>query len=133
MDSPIVYPTVEIGGKAYTVKLSLGAVVRLERAGFDLRAINDEVRRWRSVRDESGAITQPGQVRLSVVCEILAAALQPHSGMTAEAIADLLELADLRPVFEAVARAVALAYAKLQPPAAVRLQEPGAIQEQAVQ
>jgi hypothetical protein len=132
MESPIVYPVVTLGGKEYTLKLTLGAIYRLEQQGIEITTLLREMQSWMPRRGEDGAVTEPGRVKVGVIIQLLVACMGPSSsGFTPEGIADLLDMSDLAPICIAVGQAVAVALAKIKPLAdQVKLREPAAIAEQ---
>lgn len=109
--SGVDYPTLEIDGKTYTVKFSRAALYRLDKAGFDLRTLPDELRQWFPHKDEAGREI-PGRARLSVVIDILHAAISKEFHGTPE---DLAEVTDPERTAEIVS-ALVLAMSKMQPP-----------------
>ena len=130
MDSPIVYPVVTLGGKEYTLKLTLGAIYRLEQQGIEITTLLREMQSWMPRRGEDGAVTEPGRVKVGVIIQLLVACMGP-SGFSAEGVADMLDMSDLAPICIAVGQAVAVALAKIKPLAdQVKLREPAAISEQ---
>lgn len=133
--SGIVYPTVEIAGRKYTVRFSRVALYRLDRAGFDIRTLAGEIQRWLPRETTTGH--REGYVRLSVLFDVLHSAVsdQLPTGTTAEQLVEMALPHDMPP--EEVpkktaeyATAIILALGKMRPPTqSVPLQEPAAITE----
>lgn len=127
--SGVKYPTLSIGGKAYELRLSLGAFYRLEQDGLPADKLAAEIQSWIPEVDAAGTVTRPGKVSVVTLLQVLAACIGNQTTMTAAQIADHLEMSDLQEVAAAVAQACAISMSKLQPTAAIKLQEPAATQE----
>ena len=103
---PIAYPTLEIGGRTYSLKFALGARYRLELAGVNASNIS------------AGILQEIAAGRnISLVLKLAAAALGTQdggtwipAGLTAEALADSLPEARLGEVGAAVLEALVKAY-----------------------
>ena len=121
----IVYPSITIGGRAYTLKFSLGALFRLEEQGIDLGTLGAELRSWAAKKDAEGNVIEQGRVKITMLCKLVAAAIGDQVTLTPTQIADMLEFSDL---FEVVEK-VSIALGKMRPPTkVVKLQEPEAPQ-----
>lgn len=105
--SPIEYPTVNYRGAKLTVKFSNRSLYRLDKQGIDLMSFGEKLK--------------AGRISVSMIFDILAACIYP-AAFSAE------DLCEEVPMAEAT-HAVLDAIKKVQPPAALKLQEPAATSE----
>jgi hypothetical protein len=120
---PIVYPTLNVRGVDYRLKFSLGAVIALEDMGMTMPDLQNELNRWKPTTNEAGEVI-PGQVKPSILMKVIRACLPEECNISLRALADEFDPTD----FPMLITKVGEAFAKMRP-AAVKLQEPAAIQE----
>lgn len=94
--SPVAYPTIEISGRSYVLKMTMGGVLRLERSGIDVAGLRDAT--WnadltfRVLAALAGTETQDGT-------------FQPI-GLTAEQLADRFTIQQFTELASAVRKAL---------------------------
>ena len=125
--APIEWPKVNLGGAQYTVKLSLGALFRLEEMGLDLNTLGQELSSWKA-HEVNGETIAP-RIKISVLCKILSAAIAERRFLP-EVLADMLDISAMPRIVGAIAQALE----KIKPPAStVTLREPAALPAEPIQ
>lgn len=102
---PIVRPQLEIGGKLYTLKYPLSAVIALERNGLTLRDL------------------APDTFTIEKLLRFVIAGISHEAALDLDTVSEQLDLNDI----PRIAEAVRMALAKVRPPAQVSLREPAAL------
>jgi hypothetical protein len=100
---PVTYPTVTLDGKAYEVKFRCGDILRLKKdKGVDLLAgISEQLK---------------GADAMNRTLELLASGLaHTQAGFTAEQLADMIDLAQLKNIAETVTAALLKAVPQAKP------------------
>lgn len=109
--SGIQYPTLTLpDGVTYVVKFSRASVYRLDKAGFDVRSLGTEIQRW-FPKDLGNGLIQNGNVRFSVLVDVLHASIAPQFTGSADELAEMLDL----PLVPIAAQAVVESLAKMSP------------------
>lgn len=133
--SGLKYPTISIGGKAYELRLSLGAFYRLEEDGLPADKLAAEMQSWMPEVGKDGdgneIVVRPPRIRILTLMQVLRACMGSHTTLTAEQIADELDMSDLPVVAQAVAEACSIALSKMKPSMEIPLRESAAAQERA--
>lgn len=119
--SGIEYPTLLIEGRPYVVKFGRAAMYRLDKQGFDLRTLPQQINAWFPRKNEFGEEV-PGSVRYSVLIDVLHAAVGDQLRCTTEELAEMVG-PERTPE---VAMALIQSLSKMQPSARPTPQEPAA-------
>lgn len=128
MTPPITYPKITIPNKGtFTVKFGLGATFALEEMGVEMEAISKALQEWQPRKDPITGEVIPGKARPSFLLKVLSACIGDQIQITPRQLGDAFEMSDLGEI----ARVVAEAFTKMQPPAQARIQETVASQDQA--
>ncbi len=117
----IEYPKLTIDGREYDVKFSRSALYRLDKAGFDIRTLGQEIGRWFPHQDPVTKEQVNGNIRISVLVDVLHAAIGDQVRVTPEQLADMVLPISLPPSeisarTAEIAIAITKAIAKTRPP-----------------
>jgi hypothetical protein len=114
--SGIDYPTLTLSdGVTYTVRFTRASVYRLDKAGFDVRKLGSEIQAW-FPKDLGNGLVQNGNLRFSVLVDVLHASITPQYTGTTDDLAELLDLPYVQPAALAVINALAKTWPSAQKP-----------------